>query len=91
MSKQKILYSDTATQHGFGSDPFKWVSGATKAEQAAAKRGDIVLFEQSVQRNGSFVSRRTEYRQMIYKNGRYLPRVPSADVVTAYERGEKEI
>jgi hypothetical protein len=86
----KIFFSDSASQHGFGSDPFKWVSGATKAEREAAKRGDIVLFEQRVQRNGSSASRRTEYRQMVYKNGRYVPRVPDVSVVAAYKRGQRE-
>lgn len=49
-----------------------------------------MLFEQEVKIN-SWWNRRIELRQMVYKNGRYVPRVPDADVVAAYERGEREI
>ena len=67
------IVSTTAQQHGFGRAPFKWVSGATATERAAARVGHLVVFQVRVAVNQ--YRHRLEWRQMVYKHGRYVPRV----------------
>lgn len=66
-----VIISKTAEQHGFGSDPYKWVSYLSGTEKIYVKRGGLVLFRSSRLSGGN---NGTYWRRVIYKNGRYLPR-----------------
>lgn len=41
--EMKPIISSTGVAHGWGSDPYKWVSGLTKEERRAVKDGKTVL------------------------------------------------
>jgi len=49
--------------------PWKWVSGLTKSEREAVKNGETVLIY-----DGNEHPMCTEYKQVVYKNGRYTHR-----------------
>ena len=39
------MESHTAVKHGWGSSPYRWVSGLTQAERDAVQAGHMVWFE----------------------------------------------
>ena len=41
----RLVKSCTAEKHGYGSMPWRWVSGLTAGERDAVRNGDIVYFE----------------------------------------------
>lgn len=75
-----LIFSHTASQHGFGTAPYKWVSGASREEMEICKRGGIVLFDDGVKSGGTHG---TTLRMMVRQSGRYIPRVPSNEVIRA--------
>jgi hypothetical protein len=82
------MFSDTGRQHGWGSDPYKWVSGLTKLERETVRNGGIVLITHGVSIHGG----NPPYRQVIYRDGRYLPRVPdqtTLDLIRIWIEGEE--
>lgn len=62
----QVIISETGKIHGRGSEPYKWVSGLTKSEREAVKRGETVLIY-----DGNKHPMCTEYKQVTYHNGRY--------------------
>ena len=42
-TRPEIIIAASATLHGIGSDPWKWVSGLTSDERDAVDRGDLVV------------------------------------------------
>lgn len=74
-----MIISITARQHGFGRSFYKWVSGLTKIEQHLVKAGALVLFDCG--RGSSNGKSGTTLRKVIYKCGKYLPRVPAKDEI----------
>jgi hypothetical protein len=79
--KTDIMYSATATQHGYGTAKYKWVSGATEEERAHARRGGVVLFDDGVPCGGNYG---TTLRMMVWKDGRFVPRVPSSEIIAKW-------
>lgn len=63
--------SETATQHGFGRDPWKWVSGLTREERARVRAGNPVWFAGRPCNDSP-----SGWRVAIYRHGRYIPRCP---------------
>lgn len=83
-----IHISRTGRQHGYGSMPYKWVSGLTKREIAMVDAGKIVLVTGSIPAWGGIIG--PTVRQVIRRNGRLSPRVPSAAILSRlpkYMRG----
>jgi hypothetical protein len=66
------IISATAEQHGFGSDPYKWVSGLTDDERAAVRAGKPVYF-----RSRPCADSPAGWRVAVYRDKRYLPRCPA--------------
>jgi len=82
----KIHFSKTAYQNGFGSAPHKSVCGQTTEERELVKAGEIVLFDCGrPAKNGSPAQQKTTLRQITYKRGYWNPRVPSDEILTAWE------
>lgn len=67
------IISKTGKQHGYGRDPYKWVSGLTKEEKEAVKAGKVVIITGCRPAHGTHGTTR---RVVKYINGRYVPRVP---------------
>lgn len=77
---KNVIVSQTAEQHGFGSDPYKWVSHMTKEERHLVKQGGTVLFASSRLSGGN---NGTFWRKVKYAKGRYFPRVPDKTLVAS--------
>jgi hypothetical protein len=75
-----IIVSTSGVGHGWGSDPWKWVSGLTAAERAAVRAGDIVLITDCPRAGGSYG---TTVRQVVIAGGRFSHRVPAAAILSA--------
>ena len=73
MDTQKAIISQTGVAHGWGSDPFKWVSYLTKEEQQAVKDGQTVLVTGCPPCGGGNRTGCT-LRRVIRSNGRYTHR-----------------
>lgn len=72
----KIIFSKTGEVHGYGSEPYKWVSRLTKAERDAVKNGETVIVEAD-RKSGGGNGTGTYYRQVTYNPGYgYGHRVP---------------
>jgi len=65
------IVSRTGEQHGWGSHPYKWVSGLTPQERQAVRAGRVVLITRGVRTHGG----NPNYRRVFYVRGRYIPRV----------------
>jgi hypothetical protein len=70
-----MITSKTGEAHGFGSDPWKWVSFLTTEEKAAIRNGETVLVTGCPPCGGSRGTGCT-VRRVIYSKGmrRYLHR-----------------
>lgn len=76
--------SQTGIGHGWGSDPYKWVSNLTAEERATVKNGELVLITDCPTHAGN-----PSFRSVIYANGRYTHRIPNADdLYDALDKGE---
>jgi len=77
-----VMISMTGEGHGWGSDPYKWVSRLTEEERAAVRRGELVFI------TGCPASARgikgVYVRKVIWKNGRYVHRVPETEEVEGF-------
>lgn len=72
----EVIFSESGTVHGFGSERYKWVSGLEKFEQEAVKAGHVVIVE-SARKSGGGNGTGTYYRQVTYTPGYgYGHRVP---------------
>lgn len=74
-----ILVSATGRQHGYGSDPYKWVSGLTAEERDAVRAGAVVLVTGSRQTRELPEGLRDVRRVKHHRYGgrhHYFPRVP---------------
>ena len=76
-----VIVSRTGEIHGAGSDPWKWVSRLTEGERTHVKRGGTVLVW-----GGSTHGGHPPWRKVLYRNGRYTHRVPTALECAAAER-----
>jgi hypothetical protein len=69
-----MIISKTAVQRGFGCQPYKSVSFLTYDERKAVRDGELVLFKSTRLSGGNYG---TLWRKVLYKAGRYIPRVPT--------------
>lgn len=75
-----IIISKTGEVHGYGSDPYKWVSHLTKEEREAVRAGRVVLVKAG--RKSKCGPGGTYWRQAVATPwGRIVQRVPPADVL----------
>ncbi len=81
-----IVVSRTGRGHGWGSDPWKWVSQLTPEERAAVRDGHVVLIAGCPPIGGAWG---TTLRQVLFDGGRYVHRVPSRDTLVAV--GEQDL
>lgn len=82
--KEQILISTSARSYGYGRAPWKWVSGLTKEERQALKSGNgVVLYDDFTLSGGTHGH---PIKQAIYRNGRYLRRVASPELVEKYHQ-----
>lgn len=83
-----IIISNTGEGRGWGKAIWKWVSGLSKDEQEAVQEGKVVLIT-GCPKSGGGNGTGTTLRQVIYRGGRYLHRVPPKEVLAEAElRGE---
>lgn len=78
-----MIKSTTAIKHGYGSMPYRTVSGLSKIERDTVKNGELVYF----------IITKTHYMQSGYKivtyfNGRYDSREPNTNELTEINRLE---
>jgi len=78
----EIEFSQTAEQHGYGTDRYKWVSRATPEERKIAREDGLVFFDNGVLSGGTHG---TTLRKMVYMDGRYRPRVPEEKYWKVYK------
>ena len=69
---ERAIFSETAEQHGYGSDPWKWVSHMTPDERAFARAGGTVVFRAERLSGGNHG---TVWRKALVNGQRFLPRV----------------
>lgn len=62
-----MIVSKTATAHGWGSDPYKWVSGLTLDELRAVRNGELVIVSNCPSAHGNHGDTN---RRVIYQTGR---------------------
>jgi hypothetical protein len=67
----KTIISETGKAHGFGSDPWKWVSGLSDAEREHVKNGTAIVLV-----DGAPGYAGTTIRRVLYSRGRYIHRMP---------------
>lgn len=85
-TNETIIISETGEVHGYGSDPYKWVSHLTAEERAAVRAGQVVLVRAG--RKSSRAASGTYWRQAVATPwGRIVHRVPSAEILAAVEVG----
>jgi len=79
--KTEIMISETGEVHGYGSDPWKWVSYLTKEEKAHVRAGGIVLVKGD-RLSGPGAQSGTYWRQVKRTcSDRYVHRVPTDAVL----------
>jgi len=81
----RIAFADHAVCRGWGSDPWKWVSGLTPAEKEFVKDGGILLVD-GCPRSGGGNGTGTTLRRVVCKNGRWVHRLPDDATIAAVER-----
>jgi hypothetical protein len=82
--KQDYIESRTALKHGWGTAPWRWVSGLTPAERRAVKNGGIVFFR--------FIAwhwSQTGVKVVTYRNERYDAREPTPSELAVIESREE--
>jgi hypothetical protein len=73
-----IVFSKSGLAHGWGRDPWKWVSGLSEESKAAIAAGHTVFIEDChPASNGVSGSTR---RQVIWKGDRYVHRLLTPDL-----------
>jgi len=72
----KIIFSMTAYQSGFGSDRFKSVCGLTPGERQAAREGSGIVVFNCGRPSGGGNGTGTVWRYVQFDRGYYNPRVP---------------
>jgi hypothetical protein len=77
-----VIMSETGVGHGWGTAPWKWVSGLTDAERAAVRAGEIVLISGCPLSGGSYG---TTIRQVVIVNGYWVHRVPSDEILASVD------
>ncbi len=78
-----IMYSSSAVQQGYGSDPWKHVGHMTLAEKEHVRGGGLVVF-QAERLSGPGGRSGTNWRRVIYiPSCGFLPRVATREQVTA--------
>lgn len=78
--------SQTGIGHGWGSDPYKWVSHLTAEERTAVKNGQLILVTDCPTHAGN-----PSFRAVVYANGRFTHRIPDAvSLFSALDAGELE-
>lgn len=76
-----IIVSKTGVGHGWGSDPWKWVSHLTADERRAVRAGQIVLITGCPPESGNSGS---TLRQVVIDNrGGYTHRIAPHDILDA--------
>ena len=78
-----VMFSSTGKCHGWGSDPFKTVSGLTGAERRAVKAGGLVVVE--TPERGAHGGN-SPYRYVMTDGKRWYRRVLTADMLTAFKK-----
>jgi hypothetical protein len=81
-----LVVSGTGEIHGRGRDPYKWVSRLTPIEREAVLAGCLVVVHRGASTHGG----NPPYRKVVYTNGRYTHRVPTADEQKAIEQAISE-
>jgi len=76
----------TAEKHGYGSMPHRWVSGLTKAEHAAVKRGEIVWF-----RIPKTHYTQSGYKVVTYYYGKWDSREPTSSELRIITKRNPEV
>jgi hypothetical protein len=76
------IISKTAIQNGCGTDRYKSVTHLTKEEREAARTETPVYFKSAYLSGGSHG---THWRVVLYRFGRYYPRVPAAETIAMLE------
>jgi hypothetical protein len=69
----QVVISKTGVAHGWGSDPYKWVSHLTQQEKAHVRAGGIVLVTDCPPCGGGS-KRGCTSRRVIYAYGRFTHR-----------------
>jgi len=72
MTERVPIISTTGRVHGWGKDPYKWVSYLTGEERAAVRAEQLVVVLHGASTHGGH----PPYRKVIYSWGRYQHRVP---------------
>lgn len=72
-----------ARAYGWGSEPWKGVSGLTELEKYLINSGSLVMIENCPPAGGSRGG--TTLRKVIEANGRFYHRVPSDEEIAQYE------
>jgi hypothetical protein len=78
-----MIVSKTAVSHGYGRDPYKWVSGLTNDERAAVRNGETVVYLDTRLSGGN----NGHYLRVVKKlNFRWTRRVADVDTVREFEK-----
>jgi hypothetical protein len=72
-----VFLKSSGLAHGWGKDPWKWVSGLSSEAKAAIAAGHVVFIE-DCHPSSNGVSGSTR-RQVVYSGNRYVHRVLTAD------------
>jgi hypothetical protein len=79
----RVMLSRTGKAHGWGSDPWKWVSGLTGDERRAVQDETAIVLVGGCPPDGGGNGLGTRVRQVLYARGRYIHRVPAEEVLLA--------
>ena len=79
-----LIQSVTAIKHGWGSAPYRSVSGLTKAERDAVKQKHLVWF-----RIEPWHYTQSGYKVVTYKQGYWNSREPRADELDAIQKSQE--
>ena len=84
-TQRPIRMSVTGQGHGWGRDPWKWVSRLSRGDRNALRRGEIVVIGDCPPAGGTHGP---TYREARIEVGRYVHRMPDAGTLARIGAGD---